>query len=68
MQYPRMHTIVVHPINSIKHICCIVCSTNCKKLKCIDDIKSTFLLLENKKNCIKNYYSCVKDKSNLLKN
>jgi len=66
MQYPRVHIIVVPPINSIKHICCIACSTNCKKLKYIDDIKSAFLLFKN--NCIKNYFSCVEDKSNLLRN
>lgn len=66
MQYPRMHTIVVHPINSIKHICCIVFSTSCKKLKCIYDIKST--LLENKKNHNKNHYLCMKVNPNLLRN
>lgn len=42
MQYPKMQTIVVHPINSIKHICCKVCSTSRKKLKyMIVDIDTT---------------------------
>lgn len=33
IKYPKRQTIVVQPINSIRHACCIVCSTNRKKLK-----------------------------------